>query len=307
MTGTAITRKLLKEYPSVKIVAAIYNTEPSIHDGRVEYIKADLTDPEDCLKVSSGCDGAIMAASCADYTHTHPWEHMEKNLLMNQQMLCAFKQNEVKKIIFISSVTVYQSLEGYIEENHIDYNEDPHDTYWGYGWAMRFIEKLCEFLHRRYDRDIIIVRAANIFGPYDKFNPDHSNFIPALIKKAVDKMDPYEVWGSGEVVRDVIYVEDFADAIVKMMDNDKLKFETFNLGSSLKTTVSDVVQWALKYSGYNGAKVKYSQDKPTTIGFRALDCQKAKTMLDWQPKYSIEQGVAETVRWWVDNKDTWTK
>ena len=105
----------------------------------------------------------------------------------------------------------------------------------------------------------------------------------------------------------MLFMLNFADAILKMMDNDKLDFEIFNLGSGVKTRVSEVVQWALKYSGYNDARVQYSRDKPTTIGFRALDCQKAKTLLDWQPEHSIEQGVAETVRWWVENKDTWTK
>ena len=307
MTGTAIIRKMLDEHPSVKIVATVYRTEPAIDDNRIEYIKADLTVPEDCMKVSAGCDGAIMAANFAQFTRTHPWEHMEKNLMMNQNMLGAFKRSNVKRIVFISSATVYQFLEGHIEENQIDFNEDPHGSFWGYGWAMRLIEKLCEFLHRQYGRDIIIARAANIFGPYDKFNPDYSNFIPALIKKAVDRIKPYEVWGSPDVIRDVIYVGDFADAIVKMMNNNQLKFESFNLGSSVETKISDVVQWVLKYSGYEDAKVQYSQDKPTSIAFRSLNSQKARCLLHWQPEYTIEQGVANTVKWWIENKDTWTK
>jgi GDP-L-fucose synthase len=176
----------------------------------------------------------------------------------------------------------------------------------GIGWVIRFVEKLCKFWHH-HGMEIIIVRAANIFGPYANFDPVTSNFIPALIRKAVDRMDPFEVWGSPEIVRDVLFVDDLARAVLMMLDNPNITFDTFNIGSGIKTTVDDIVNWALKYSGYNPSKIVYNNKKPMTVPFRVLDCSKAKTVLGWKPEITIEDGMRKTVSWWTQNRNRWDK
>ncbi len=65
--------------------------------------------------------------------------------------------------------------------------------------------------------EIVLVRAANVFGPYARFDPSTSNFLPALIRKAVERLDPFPVWGSPDVVRDVIYSADFASDCVGLL------------------------------------------------------------------------------------------
>lgn len=310
MAGTSIMRAILDNCPAVKIRASLHNTVPAINDPRVEYIKADLRSVEDCRRVACGCDCAIMAASYAGgagFTRSFPWEHMKENLLMNLQILEAVRLENVRRLVFIGSAALYQEFSGSIKEEELDFNKDPHEGYFGFAWAMRLVEKLCQFLHSKYAIEIVMVRAANIFGPYDKFNPASSNFIPALVRKAVDKMDPFEVWGSPDVTRDVIYADDFARAILMLMDTESIKFDVFNLGSGVKTTVGDVVEWAIKYSGYKPSAVKYIQDKPANIKFRALDCAKIQKTLGWSPQYSIEEGVKKTVEWWSSNKDTWKR
>jgi len=310
MAGTSILRYIVDNCPNTQVVASYHNMEPIIKDERINYIKGDLRSLEDCRKMAKGCDCAIMAASLAGgvkFVRAYPWQHMNENLIMNKQMLEAFHLEGVKRVVFIGSAALYQEFEGSIKEEELDFNKDPHEIYFGFGWGMRFIEKLCEFLNKKYGMQAAIVRLANIFGPYDKFNPDTSNFIPALIRKAVDRMDPYEVWGSPEVTRDVLYADDFAQAIVMMADNPAINFEVFNLGSGARTTVGDVVQWALRHSGYKPSKVNYVQNKPATIKFRALDCSKVRKVLGWSPCHSIEEGVKKTVEWWVKNKQVWKK
>lgn len=310
MAGTSILKYLLCHCPTAKVCASYHITEPIIKDQRVEYVRGDLRSLDDCRRMVRGCDCAIMAAAYAGgagFTRRFPWRHMDENLVMNKQMLEAFHLEGIKRVVFIGSAVVYQEFAGKIKEDQLDLNKEPHGAYFGYAWGFRFLEKLCGFLNEKYGMEVVIVRSANIFGPYDKFNPEVSNFIPALIRKAVDKMDPFEVWGDPEVTRDVIYADDFAKAVVMMADNHKIKFDTFNLGSGVKTKVADVVQWVLKYAGHSPAQINYIQDRPTTIKFRALDCAKAKTVLGWQPEYSIEEGVRKTLQWWKDNKDRWKK
>ncbi len=310
MAGTNILRYILGNCPTAEIFASYHKTKPVIKNKQINYIRGDLRSLRDCRKMAKGCDCAIMAASFAggaEFVRFYPWEHMNENLMMNKQMIEAFHLENIKRVIFIGSAALYQEFEGSIKEEELDLNKDPHSVYFGFAWAMRFIEKLCFFLHKQYEMEIIIVRLANIFGPYDKFDPSVSNFIPALIRKAVDKIDPFEVWGSPDVVRDVLYADDFARAIAMMADNDKFNFEIFNIGSGIRTTVGDVVKWALKYAGHRPSKINYVQNKPTTIKFRALNCTRAREILGWETQHTIEEGIKKTIQWWVENKEKWKK
>lgn len=310
LVGSSILKLISDKYPATRIRASYFNREPFIQNDRIEYVYGDLTSFEDCRKMAAGCDCAIMAAAFTGgtmLTSSQTWRHIKENVTMNMQMLDAFCTEGIKRVIYISSATLYQECEGYISENQLDMNQEPHSAYSGFGWGVRFIEKLCRFMHERYGTEIVIARAANIFGPYARFDPNTSNFIPAIIRKAIDKIDPFEVWGIPEVTRDVIYSDDFASAVVEMADNDRIKFDTFNVGSGVKTTVGDVVEWALKYSRHKPSEIKYIDDKPASIKFRAMNCSKIREVLNWKPQYSIEEGIGKTTEWWIGNREWWKK
>lgn len=311
LVGSSIMKYLLDNYPAIRIRASFYkHKKPFIKHKRIEYVYGDLRYKEDCKKMSAGCDCAIMAAANSGGSSVHtsePWKYIADNVTMISQQLEAFHFQNVKRVVYISSSILYQEFEGHIKEEELDLNQDPSPVYMGVGWVIRFAEKLCKFWHNKYGMEILVARAANIFGPYARFDPQTSNFIPALVRKAVEKEDPFEVWGSRDVTRDVIYSEDFARAIAMIIDKDELKFDIFNIGSGVRTTVQDVVGWALKYAGHKPSTIKYISDKPTTNKFRAIDCSKAREMLGWQPEYRIEEGIRKTTEWWIENRHLWTK
>ncbi|MDD5634009.1 MAG: NAD-dependent epimerase/dehydratase family protein [Candidatus Omnitrophica bacterium] len=310
MAGSAILKRILDHYPDTRIKALYHHTEPFITDKRITYVHGDLRSEGDLGKMMSGCDCAIMAAASTGgvgQSGKEPWKQVNNNLIMNARMLEAFHFAGVKRVIYIGSATLYQDSDKPIKENDLDLGKDPNPSYMGVGWVSRYLEKLCKFWHDQTGMEVILVRASNIFGPYAKFDPQNSNFIPAIVRKAVDKIDPFEVWGSPNVVRDVIYSEDFARAIVKMADNSNIKYEVFNLGSGQETSVKDIVDWALKYSGHEPSSINYDKGAPTTIKYRVLDCSKIRKMLGWQPEYSVEEAVKQTVEWWKENKEWWKK
>jgi GDP-L-fucose synthase len=72
-------------------------------------------------------------------------------------------------------------------------NREPHRAYFGVGWAKRYVEKLCRFWYEKAGLEVIIARSSNIYGPFAKFDAEVSHFVPALLRKAVDKRDPFEV------------------------------------------------------------------------------------------------------------------
>jgi nucleoside-diphosphate-sugar epimerase len=311
MTGSSILSCLLRQHPTTQAVACCRQTEPCVRSGRVRTVYGDLRSLEECRRMVHGCDVGIMAAAYAGgagFTTTSPFDHTRENLQMNWALLEAFYQEGVRRIVFIGSSAIYQAFDGSIKEDELDMNRDPHEAYFGFGWAMRFLEKMGLYLHRRYGFEVILVRAANIFGPRDKFDPARSNVIPALIRKAVDRMDPFEVWGSPDVVRDAIFCDDVADAVVRLADADSIRCDAFNLGSGVRTRVGDIVTWALDAAGHSPSQgIRYVGDKPTTIGFRALDCSKVQQAVGWRPAHTIEEGIRETTRWWTENKESWRR
>lgn len=310
LAGSAILKQLLIHAPSVSIRALSNQTEPFLINEHIEYVRADLTSPEECRRAVTGCDCAVMAAaktSGAGVLTTQPWQQINANLFMNATLLQTLAEAGVKRLVMVGSASLYQNFEGYIREDQLDLNQDPPEAYMGVGWVTRYIEKLCAFWQRQSGLDIVMVRASNIFGPYSRFNPQTSNFIPALIRKAVDRLDPFEVWGSPDVTRDVIYADDFARAVVMLLEREDICFDVFNIGSGVITTVGDVLGWALKYAGHTPSRIVYNDERPSTIPFRALDCSKAHDVLGWTPEYTVEQGIENTVEWWKEYKDRWTK
>lgn len=310
LAGSSLIQHIIENYPSARIKAAYHSTTPFIKNQRIDYVQADLTKKDDCLKAVSGCDFAILAAANtggAASARSEPHRQVTDNLVMDALLLESLSFENVKRTVFISSATVYQEFNGFIKEDALDLNLDPHPAYLGVGWAKRSAELLCRFWHEKYGMEIAIVRSSNIFGPWAKFDPKQSNFIPGLIRKAVDRMVPYEVWGSLDVARDVIYSADFAEAVVTLLARKDIKFGIFNLGSGKTTTVSEVVDWALKYAGHTPENIICSDEKPTTIRFRGLDCSKIGTTIGWAPKFTIEEGVRITTEWWIENKTWWKK
>ena len=311
MLGRAVVKSLLKFCPETYVRASYFGQKiASQEKNQVEWIQSDLRSLEQCRALCRGCDEAIMAAATtggAFQLTKEPWRQVNDNLLMNAQLLEAFYQEGVKRVIFVGSATVYQEKEGGLKEEDLDLNQDPHGAHWGIGWTMRYLEKLCDFWHRTCGMELIIVRAANIFGPFAKFDPKVSNFIPALIRKAVDAMEPFEVWGRPEVTRDVIYSEDIAEAVIKLLNEQRLKFDVFNLGSSQEVTVGEVVKWVNDAAQYNPKKMNYMTDKPVTVKHRFLDCTKIERLLGWRPRHSTKEGIKKTVEWWKENRYKWSR
>src|SRR5579859_2890365 len=310
LAGSSILSDLLERYPTTRIRAAYYaHTAPFLDHPRVEYVYGDLRSPARCRKLLRGCDGAILAALSQGRRRgqTGALAQASGTAVLNTQLLEACRLEQVKRVVCVGTVTLYQEFDGYIKEDQLDLNQDPHPAYRGIGWVMRFIEKLCQVYHEQAGLDILLVRSANIFGPYARFNPATSNFIPALIRKAVDKLDPFEVWGSPQVTRDVIYSTDFGRAIAMLLERDDLQFDVFNIGSGVKTTVGQVVTWALRAAGHRPNQIKYNSDRPTTNPIRALDCAKARRVLGWEPQYTVEQGIQLTTDWWLSNQAWWKK
>jgi nucleoside-diphosphate-sugar epimerase len=310
MTGTAVVQQLLDAVPGVRIRAAWRTTPPAVDDPRVEWVRADLTHRRACRELARDVDAVIMAAAVtggARALTTAAETQVTDNLVVDAMLLEACGLEGVERCVFFSTASLYQPLVGHIREDQLDRNESPHPAHRGIGFVKRASEQLCQFWHERTGLRCGILRAANIYGPRAAFDPARSNFIPALIRKACDRLDPFEVWGSPDVVRDVIFVGDASAAAVRLLAAPDLGCETYNLGTGIPCTVGEVVRVALQAACHTPSAVVYSESGPVTVPARVLDCSALSQRLDWSPQMSFEQGIQQTLDWWQQHKESWER
>jgi nucleoside-diphosphate-sugar epimerase len=310
MAGSAIVEALIKRRPHGRVRATYRATAPRFIDERVENVRLDLTDGPTLTAALHGCDAAILAASESGgigMLTSEPWRQVKPNLVMIATWLEALHDAGVRRAVFVGSATVYQPFDGAIEEDQLDWNQDPSPEAFGIGWVMRTAEKLCEFWRRTSRLEIVRVRAANIYGPRARFDPARSNFIPALIRKAAERRDPFEVWGSPDVTRDVVYSADFGEAIARLLEAPATNGQVFNVGSGRGLRVGDVVETLRRVAGCEHSRVVYTAAGPTSSRSRVLNCDRLFDTIRWLPSTSIEQGIRETLSWWRANRTTWPR
>lgn len=261
----------------------------------------DLTDAKFCNDITKDVDVVFHCAantSGADVIENSPLSHITPNVVMNALLMEACHGNGVKKFIFMSSSVVY-SYTGNIPNNEEEFTYgDIYEKYESVGWMKRYTEKLCE-TYSKFGMECVVVRPSNIYGPGDKFD-ERSHVLPATIMKVVDKQNPLVVWGNGEDVRDFIYIEDFVDACVTIMEKVD-KYSIWNVGSGIGTRVIEIVKLCMKIEK-SWSDITYNRWAPTMIPIRLLDVNKIKTELGWEAKISISEGLRKTIDWYKNVK-----
>ena len=296
--GTHLCKKMLELGANVR--GTLYKKAPQLNLSNVEYIFADLTNTQDCLKVTERIDFVFMTAansSGAGVIEKTPLVHLTPNLIMNALMLEAAYTNNVSKFCFISSNTVYPVTDFAVKE--CDANFDYFEKYFIVGWMKRFSEIMCEMYSTKIKSPMICVnvRPGNLYGPYDKFSWKESKVIASLIRKSIERHDPLEVWGDGQDIKDFLYIEDFIDGLVLAFEKSK-KFETFNIASGVPVTVVQILRQILSLSEFDNAKVVFNGDMPTMIPKRLIDISNIREKFGWLPNTSIEEGLQKTIDWY---------
>lgn len=295
--GTNLVEELLKQGARVRVT--VHNRPMNIIDKRIETVPADLYRIEDCLKAVKGVDyvchaggGAIGAAVTAG----NPMSAIAANMITTIQVIQAAWMQGVERFLLLSSHTTYPNAEYPIKEEEMwDGPTDP--SYFGYGWMRRYLERLAEFVITRSDMKIALVRPTAAYGRWDNFNPATSHVIPALIRRALEKENPFVVWGSGDVVRDFIHASDLARGGLLALE----KYATcdpVNIGCGKAVTIGEIVDMILGVTGHEKARVEYDTSKPMTIPFRMVDTTKAKKVLGFEPRVSLEEGLRDTAEWY---------
>lgn len=298
--GVNLINRLLSLRTNVR--ATIHRKDPVILDKRIEYVRCDLTKMEDCQKVVSDMDYVFLCAantSGAAIIASTPLVHVTPNIVMNSQMLEAAYFAKVKKFVWLSSNAAYPpSGDRPVKEEEL-LDGDPYETYFGVAWMKRYTEILCRLYSEKLKNPMatVVVRPSNIYGPYDDFNFETSHVMAALIRRVVERHDPFEVWGTGDDVRDWIYIDDFIDALI--LATEKIEsYNPINIGLGKGYSIKKALQMMLEVDGYTNANIKFDTSKPSMIPIRLIDTTKAEAILGFKAQTGLREGIKKTIEWY---------
>lgn len=299
--GSHFVQELVNRGSNVRV--PLHQRPPRIQNGTIDYISADLLNAEDCMKVCKGVDYVFHAAgavSAAGTTVSNPMSAITTNLILTARILeAAWSQGVKRALVFSSGTTGYPDADYPVKEEDM-FDAHPPDVYFGYGWMRRYIELLSQFVASKSDMKLAICRPTAVYGSHDDFDPKTGHVIPALIRRAVERENPYVVWGTGEEVRDFLHISDLVNGCLLLLEKHAVA-DPVNIGYGKTTRIKEIVRIILRAVGHQDVDVEFDASKPTTIPIRMVDTSKATRLLGFEPQISIKDGLRKTIQWFQDS------
>lgn len=289
-----------------KVRATIHRKQPASPLPGVDYVPADLTRKEDCVRAAAGCEWifhcAARGASAGAFNSGAGLEFLE-NFSMDTHMLAAAQAAGAQKFIWLGSTTAYSPTgEREVTEDELLVGE-PFEKYHSVGWCKRFTEVVCKIYAERATPklNVAVLRPSSIYGPGDDFCLPTAHVVPALIRKVVERWTPLEVWGTGNEERNLVFVDDVVDAMLlaaeKVTDH-----AAYNIGAGTSHTIREVIETLARLDGFADAEIRFDPTKPVTIPMRRISIKRAAIELGWHPRTSLDEGLRRTMAWFRAQK-----
>jgi len=225
-----------------------------------------------------------------------------ENLQIQNNLIHGSYNAGVKNLIFLGSSCIYPKFskqpikEEYILTGQLEQTND------AYAIAKIAGIMMCKNYTKDYGLNYKCLMPSNMYGPNDNYNLQNSHFFPALIRKIYEakilKKKEVKVWGSGKVFRELLYVDDLADAILFFI-NKKIKEDFINIGSGNDHSIRWYVKFIMKQLKVK-LKVKYDSKKPDGVKRKLLDTSLAKKY-GWRSTTSLEKGFSQTIKDFISN------
>lgn len=244
--------------------------------------------------------------------NSYPTDFIYENMMMESNVIHAAHTHNVNKLLFLGSSCIYPKLanqpikESELLQGTLEPTNEP------YAIAKIAGIKLCESCNRQHGRDYRSVMPTNLYGPNDNFHPSNSHVIPALLRRfheaAVNNTPDVVVWGSGTPMREFLHVDDMAAASIHVMELDKEVWEEntepmlshINVGTGQDCTILELAQTVAQVTGYRG-RIVFDASKPDGTPRKLLDVSRLHS-LGWFHEVSLEQGLASTYQWFLENQ-----
>ena len=295
LMGIPLVKLLIEQGAKVRIASL---DDSSRAHPEAEFVRADLTDRQNCLKVTKGMDyvfNLLCAKGSPLMMEKYPATFFDTLSKLSFNLAEAALKNNVGGYLFTSSVAVYQPAE-VLKEDDV-WKTQPSKKDWFAGHAKRHGELQIEAYRIEHKWiNTAIVRPSNVYGPYDNFNPDTALFMASVIRKFAEKENPVVVWGDGSQIRDFIHAQDAARGILLAAEKAA---GPINLCSGRPTTIKEVVEILARNADYK-PDIIFDTAKPAGDQKRLLDVSRLEA-LGFKPKITLGEGILETRNWLISN------
>ena len=295
--GAHLTNMLLRSEAEVTIVSRKKKESNRDSERKLKFIQADFRDLKKCKEIVRDFDyvfNTMGKAGGIDYAIKNNKKLFFENSQLNLNLLLSLSESNVKRYQYLSSVSVYptNTKNPLIESTNLYFNE-----LFGYADAKILGEIQCKLFTDEIGLKTSVIRADNTFGPKDNFSST-SRVIPSLISKAFKSQEFIEVWGSGKQIRSFIFVNDLVRGMLLGLEKHPFP-DPINISSDEKISIKKLVELILRISK-NNLVVKFNTEKPEGNLERSLDISKAKKILGFKPRLTLEEGLQITIEWFKE-------
>ena len=294
LVGSAVIRKL-KEKGYKKILYSDKKSLNLLNQRKVEnFFKNNHID---VVIIAAARVGGINA------NNIYKGNFIYENLQIQNNLIHTSYINGIKNLIFLGSSCIYPKyVKKPIKENSL-LSGKLEETNEPYAIAKIAGVKLCEFYNYQYKTNYKCLMPCNLFGPNDNYDLNDSHFLPALIKKVYDckinKKKSLEIWGTGKPRRELMFVDDLADAIVFFVEK-KTKESLINIGSNYEKTILEYAKNIIDYFDLN-LQIKFNKSKPDGVFSKVLDSSLSKKY-KWKPQTDFKTALSITIKDFLDQK-----
>jgi GDP-L-fucose synthase len=294
LVGSALVRRLRSEQCKLLTVG-----RESLDLRRQDAVEAWVAaNRPDAIFLAAATVGGILANA------SRPAEFLYNNLAIGANVIHAAAQAKVSKLIYLGAACVYPRLapQPISEDSLLEGAPEPTNEW--YTVAKIAGIKLCQALRKQYGCDFISVVPANLYGPGDNFDQAAGHVIPGLLMRTEEAKRQHtselSIWGTGKPWREFLHVDDCADALVFLMKNYS-DSRLINVGTGQEVTIGELARKICEVIGYTGRLV-FDTTKPDGMPRKLLDSSRI-LQLGWRPSIPLEQGLSQTYRWFLDQRE----
>ena len=293
LVGSAIVRNLeAKGYKNI-----IYRTHKELDLTNQEAVRRFFEEEKpEYVFLAAAKVGGIHA------NNTYPADFIYENLMIQNNVIKAAHDFEVKKLLFLGSTCIYPKMAPQpIKEEYL-LTGSLEETNEAYAVAKIAGLEMCKFFKRQYGDNFISCMPTNLYGPNDNFDLKNSHVLPALIRKfheaKVNNSEAVEVWGTGTPLREFLYVDDMADACVFLMENYDGE-QHVNIGTGEEVSIRELAETVKEVVGFDGELV-FNTEMPDGTPRKLTTVDKLHG-LGWKHKVSLDKGIRLAYSWFLEN------
>jgi GDP-L-fucose synthase len=231
----------------------------------------------------------------------YPYQFLMENMQIQNNLIHGALNAGIAKFIFLGSSCIYPKFAPQpLKEEYLLTNSLEPTNEW-YALAKITGVKACQAIRKQFNKDYVSLMPTNLYGYFDNFDLETSHVLPAMLRKfheAKLNNTPVKLWGSGTPMREFLFVDDMAEAVVYALEN-KLPEYLYNVGSGKDITIKELAETIQQVTGHQG-EIIWDTEKPDGTPRKLMDVSKMAT-LGWEYSTELKEGIEKTYSWFLEN------